>query len=161
MISNKALVIGVIAIVIAITFLPIFPKSIATQVSYQEPSEVPLLYTQISSFSQTFVGLLDWELQDVIQITNIDTQGGTFSVQANFYDGSTFKCSASDQQYIGPGQKITFYLKSQGLSFSTDWQTRYSVTKSITPTTKIIYHIAYRAEYQTKYVNLFGYFTPN
>jgi hypothetical protein len=156
LVSTKILlsIVGIAVVVIA--FLPIFPKSIPVTVSYQEPTEVPLEYTFTHSYS--WVGLLDWELQYTCTITNVDNAGGTFTVLANFNEGSTLRYSTSDQKYIGPGQQGTFQLQSKGLSFSTDWQTRYNVVPNITPTTKIEYHIAYRTEYQTKYVNILGYF---
>ena len=156
MVSTKILlsIVGIAIVVIA--FLPIFPKSIPVTVSYQEPTEVPLKYTFTHSYSP--VGLLDWELQYTCTVTDVDNTGGTFTVLANFNEGSTLRYSTSDQKYIGPGQQVTFQLQSKGLSFSTDWQTRYNVVPNITPTTKIEYHIAYRTEYQTKYVNILGYF---
>jgi hypothetical protein len=155
-VSNKVLVIVVVAIAAVVILLPIYPKSIPVSVSYQVPSEVPLKYTYTQSYSS--VGILEWELQYTCTITNVDTVGGTFTVQANFKDGTISKYSVSGQNYIGSGQKATFQLSSKGLSYSTDWQTRYTVSPSITPSTKIEYHTGYWTEYQTKYVNLLGLF---
>ena len=181
---NKKWVVVVIILVLAVvvSFLPIFPVTKSAQVPEQVPytvcekvpyqveekKEVPVNYELIEHYVHP-VGLLDWELEYVCTIENVDEKGGTFTVTAKFYDGDNLMYTATDKKYIGPGQTATFRLKSSGLSFSTDWEKRYKVYPDIVPPTKIETHIVtkykeecrteykteYKTEYWTEYVNLF------
>jgi len=148
-------IILLILIVVIILFLP-FPTTITVKVPYQEEvkEEVPVNYDYEHYYHS--VGLFDWELEYVITIENVDNTGGTFTVTVKFYDGNTLVYVASDRKYIGPGQTETFRLRSKGLSYSTDWETRYRVVPDIDPPTKIVTHFVtkYKTEYRTIYVNL-------
>jgi len=156
--------IGGVITVIFLVLLPIIPVQVSTEVPYQDEvqSEVPLLYDLVSH-SYTFVGILDWELKYECTLENVDTESGTFTVSVQFKEGNVVVDTASDRKYIGSGESETFEIQSSGLSFSTDWASRYSVVPSFTPSTKIVSNLVtkYRTEHSTKSVNLLQYIFGN
>ena len=179
--NKKWIAAVIIVLAIIVSLLPIFPVTKSAQVPEQVPytvcenvpyqveekREVPVNYELVEHYVHP-VGLLDWELEYVCTIENVDEKGGTFTVIAKFYDGDKLVYTATDKKYIGPGQTTTFRLKSSGLSFSTDWESRYHVYPNIEPPTKIETHVVtkykkecrteykteYRTVYRTEYVNL-------
>lgn len=96
-------------------------------------------------------------------LENVDAESGTFTVSVQFKEGNVVADTASDRKYIGSGESVTFEIQSSGLSYSTDWDTRYSVVPSFTPSTKIVSNIVtkYRTEHSTKSVNLLQYILGN
>jgi len=173
--SKKLIAMLVVALaIIVVSLLPIFPVTRSAQVPEQVPysvcedvpyqveekREVPVDYDLIEHYVHS-VGLFDWELEYVCTIENVDEKGGTFTVTAKFYDGDRLVYTASDRKYIGPGETATFKLKSSGLSYSTDWKSRYSVYPDIEPPKKIETHIATkykrecRTEYKTEYKTVY------
>ena len=131
------------------------------QEAYQDPQQVPYQeYVQTTvpvqydwSYNPVSDIGFNWEITDKVYIHNVDSQGGTFSVTANFYEGNALRSTATGRDYIGPGESKYFYLESSGLSYSTDWPTRYTIVHNIIPPTKIQTTLVtkYRTEYITKY----------
>jgi len=154
--TGVTIAIIVIAVVVVL-FLPIIP--VETSYEVEEKREVRVNYKYDHYYREILAKILppDWELEYVCTIENVDAVGGTFTVKVTFFDRGIAACTASDIKYIGPGQKTTFYLRSSGLAYSTDWGTRYTVESNITPPTKIETHIV--TKYKTKYVSLFQLLT--
>ena len=168
-------IVGVVIVIIGICFLflPVFPvyktvqskkyKEILTPV--EEPVEIPVNYKKVEHYCRP-VGLFDWELELVEVIENVDNKGGTFTVIAKFYDGDRLAYSASDRKYIGPGQRVTFFIRSRGLRYSTDWIERYSVYGDVRPPMKVEKRVVKRyrvepyvvTEYKREYITLFEAF---
>ena len=162
--AGKTTAIGGAIAALILMFVPIIPIQVSTEVPYQDEvqSEVPLSYDLVTH-SYRSVGLLDWELMYECTLENVDAESGTFTVAVQFKEGNAVADTASDRKYIGSGESETFEIQSSGLSYSTDWDTRYSVVPSITPSTKIVSNIVtkYRTEQNTKFVNLLQYFLGN
>lgn len=131
-------------------------ETVQNQVPYQEvvQNQVDVTYTTSSSWRSVYPDL-NWEIEYTLTILNTDTQGGAFTVYAVFKDGgSPAYTSTSQTQYVQPGQSMDFKFTSSGLSYSTDWQSRYSVTPMITPPKKTVtsYVTKYRTETSTQAV---------
>jgi hypothetical protein len=139
------------------------PYQEAYQESYQAPyteietTQIPLQYDCTYTWRGT--GILDWEIDYSLTCHNVDTVGGTFGTYVEFYDGGRLVYTTPLQRdYIGPGGSKTFEWVTQGLSYSTDWDTRYTFklqmtqrpTKTVqTPVTR--YRTEYRTAYRTAY----------
>ena len=152
--KRKSLYVGIavaiILVIIIVLSLPIVPLA----VPYKEivPTEVPVRYKKTCTCYDTLLHFTDWEIACDCRIENIDSEGGTFTVVAKYYDKGNLVYTTSDSKYIGPGQSATFHLVSHGLGFSTDWQSRYSVYVDVEPPTKIEQHVV--TKYKTEYVSI-------
>lgn len=130
-------------------------ETVQNQVPYQEvvQNQVDVTYTKSATWQS--IGILDWEIEYTLTILNTDTQGGAFNVYVVFNDhNSPAYTSGSQTQYIQSGQSVDFTFDSSGLSYSTDWQSRYTVTPMITPPKKTVtsYVTKYRTETSTQAV---------
>ena len=127
---------------------------VPTQVPYQAAvqQQVDLKYSKSASWGSG--GILDFYLEEDVTITNLDTQGGSFTATGNFYDGGVKKSTQSQSVYINPGETATVNLKDYSFSYDSNWRTRYSADYSVTPPQKIVtsYETQYRTEYQTQVV---------
>ncbi|RLE07365.1 hypothetical protein DRJ00_08265 [Candidatus Aerophobetes bacterium] len=150
--TGIVLTIAIIAVIFIIIIVPIYP--ITESFPVEKKREVPLKYEVRESYI-TPVGILDWELEHVTVVENVDEKGGTFTVSSKVYDGDRLVYHASDRKYIGVGQKVKFVFKTEGLSYSTDWRDRYSVHQEVVPPTKIESFVA--TNHKTEYVNLIAY----
>lgn len=148
---SKKIALAIIVAVVTcfLLFAPIIPVSV--EYKETEPVEVPVEYEYSAEWGSTLLGL-DWELYCEVVVENVDDEGGPFTVTVYFYDGDNLAYKDSDTKYIAPGQEATFTLYSSGLSYSTDWETRYHVTVDIDPPKKIEYRVVSR--YKTKYISL-------
>jgi len=135
------------------------PYQEAYQESYQVPyvdietTELPLKYDCTYRWSGT--GIFDWEIDYILTCHNVDTSGGTFGAVVQFYDGGRLAYTTPlKRDYIAPGDSKTFEWTTQGLSYSTDWDTRYTFKLQMVeqPTKTIQTSVTkYRTEYRTAY----------
>ncbi|WP_424358986.1 hypothetical protein [Methanocella sp. MCL-LM] len=141
-------------------------KLVPTQVPYQEtvqvPAQVPyqaavqqhvdLKFSKSASWGSG--GLTDFYLEEDVIITNLDTQGGSFTATGNFYDGGVKKSTQSKSVYINPGETTTVNLRDYSFNYDSNWRTRYSADFSVTPPQKTVtsYETQYRTDYQTQVV---------
>jgi len=172
---NIIITLIIILISIGIVFFPFIPISVPVQEPYQVAIQVPyqvpyqelvtnyfdVQYTMSKRLEST--GILDWELIQYVTINNVDNQGGPFTVSASFLDVNSVAYRAPSQtKYIGPGQSIAFIFQSAGLSYSTDWTTRYRTQNDIsTPKKEVTTHITktrteYRTDWQTQYKTVYS-----
>lgn len=152
---DRKLILGIVGVVLVIIILvlPVFQACEDVPYNAEEKEEVPVNYKITQKYCQG-TGILDWEIECVVTVENVDSVGGTFRVAVKFYDGGNLAYTASDSKYIGPGQTATFRLSSSGLSFSTDWKDRYSVKYDIDPPTKIQTRIVRKYRRECRAVNL-------
>ncbi|WP_199920117.1 hypothetical protein [Thermococcus piezophilus] len=135
------------------TFLPVFQA--CEEVPYQtiEKYEVPVNYKVVDA-SCYGTSILDWEIECTVKIENADSQGGTFTVTLDYSNSDSLAYSTSDSKYTGPGQSVEFRFKSSGLSYSTDWKSRYSVDYDINPLKKIETRVVTKYRKECRSVNL-------
>ena len=98
---------------------------------------------------------MDWELKHIVIVENVDTKGGTFVVASEVYDGNRVIIEQNDKKYIAPGKKVEFIFKTEGLSYSTDWEDRYNVYHTVESPMKIESYI--ETKYKIKNANLIAF----
>ncbi len=107
--AKAAVAIGVVVVVIIIGFLPIIPtrrtfndvESFEREVRFNAPSpELRMGFDILGGLGDITV---------VTQsVTNVDTEGGTFRVEASLFTVSGLFGIRSDDAFISPGQSRTF-----------------------------------------------------
>lgn len=166
------LIIGIVVLIflVAGNTVPAVPVEYNDVESYETTErvpvkkEVPLDYDYEGlGYSSTMVDMNDWELKEEVRIYNHDTEAGTFEVTIEYHDGGTLTEQETHSVYIPPGESKLVTDVSDDLSYSTDWDERYSVYYEILPPTKITEVMERqtvtkeRVVTNMKYVTLFDY----
>jgi len=151
--QSRTITLLVLAIFIVVLLsAPIVPVKITVTKAEEVKEEKPVNYKVIECYiREILVKLVDWELEVVCIVENVDALGGTFTIVVYFYDKGVLAYQVSDKKYIGPGERVTFRIVSKGLAWSTDWKSRYRVKYDIIPPTKIVTHIVTRTITKTEY----------
>lgn len=133
------------------------------QVAYQEAVQKQVDLQHSDSASWGSGGILDFYLYETVIITNQDTEGGTFTAYAYFYDNGVKKSTQTQSVYIGPGQTQEVILKDLSFTYTSTWETQYSAKYDVTPPTKTVtgYETKYRTEYKTDIVTKYRTETRN
>lgn len=127
------------------------------QVPYQDTTQNQVNLKYDSSYTWDGSGIIDWGIDVVVTITNIDTEEGTFVATVNYYNGSTLKTTQSKSVTLRPGEKQDLAFRDASFDYHLDWKTRYNVQVSITPGQRTVtssdtkYKTEYRTEVVTKY----------
>lgn len=181
---NRNIAIGVLAVVVVFLIFgataPVVPVKYKTTEPHQitktyqttEPykKEVPYKY-EVTNYVYEGVGITNWELKQYVTVKNLKNEGGAFKVTLKYYDGDNLmpKQTESQKKYIAPGEKATFTDTSNGLSWSTDWESRYDISYEVSPPTKTVIKEKVVTKHKTvtkqkvvtkeKLVTLFEYFS--
>ena len=168
---NKKLVIGGVVVVVVILAFVMFtgrlgtftagvvatPKCENVQVPYEEQEpyqaieeyQVPLKYEVISATKGTTLHGLDVWAKDDVEVRNVDTETGTFSVAQTFKTLNRAPQTLQTSQYIMPGEIKNFHEEFD-ISLGEDFNVDYSVNPSEKTLTRTVTKYRTITKYRTE-----------